>query len=70
MKKLRIRTGLAVLYLWLLVIPVLAAQKLVPVGQVIGLELTDGTVTVAAFADTLGEQARAAGLKVRSEERR
>ena len=40
-----------------------AASLLVPGGQVIGLELQDNTVTVSAFDDSLGCNARAAGLK-------
>ena len=39
------------------------ARELVAVGQVVGLELQDGTVTVAAFDEELGEPARAAGLE-------
>ena len=48
----------------LLSVEVLAAQTLVPVGQVIGIELHDGTVTVAAIDDSLGENVRAAGVQV------
>jgi stage IV sporulation protein B len=40
------------------------AEYLIPVGQVIGLELTDNMVTVAAFDDALGRNAQAAGLRV------
>ena len=40
------------------------AASLVPVGQVVGLEVGDDTVIVAAFDDALGGQARAAGLQV------
>ena len=39
------------------------AQYLIPGGQVIGLELSDGAVTVAAFDDTLGTAAKNAGLR-------
>ena len=39
-------------------------RELVAVGQVVGLELRDGTVTVADFEDTLGAAAQAAGLEV------
>ena len=42
--------------------PVLA-RELVAVGQVVGLELRDGTVTVAAFDENLGGPAQAAGLE-------
>lgn len=44
-----------------------AARLLVPVGEVIGLQLRDGTVTVAAFDDVLGAGAKAAGLKIGDE---
>ena len=45
-----------------LAVPVLA-RELVAVGQVVGLELRDGTVTVAAFDEELGAAARASGLE-------
>ncbi|MBQ8881395.1 MAG: PDZ domain-containing protein [Oscillospiraceae bacterium] len=41
-----------------------AAQMLIPVGQVVGLELADNTVTVASFDEALGEAAQKAGLQV------
>ena len=41
----------------------LAARIVVPVGEVIGIELQDGTVTVAAIDETLGENIRAAGVQ-------
>ena len=41
----------------------LAARTLIPVGEVIGIELQDGTVTVAAIDETLGENIRAAGVQ-------
>ena len=44
-----------------------AARLLVPVGEVIGLQLQDGTVTVAAFDDVLGAGAKAAGLRIGDE---
>ncbi len=37
---------------------------LIPVGEVIGLRLDSGTVTVAAYDDALGSAAREAGLKI------
>ncbi len=67
MKKTGICAALAALCVWLLAVPVLAAQRLVPVGQVIGLELSDGTVTIAAFADSIGDGAKAAGLQIGDE---
>ena len=41
-----------------------AAQMLIPVGQVVGLELVDNTVTVASFDEKLGQAAKEAGLQV------
>ncbi len=64
MKKMTKRIALALLCLWLLPFQAFAAQELVPVGQVVGLELQDGSVTVAAFDEELGAQSRAAGLRV------
>ena len=40
------------------------AQMLIPVGQVVGLELVDNTVTVASFDEKLGQAAKEAGLQV------
>ena len=40
-----------------------AATLLVPGGELIGMELHDNSVTVAAFDETLGQSAKAAGLK-------
>lgn len=48
----------------LLASPTAQAAQVIPVGQVIGLELTNGTVTVAELDDTLGAAARQAGLQV------
>ena len=63
MKNLGKRAVFAVLCLWLLSLPVQAARELIPVGQVIGLELRSGTVTVAGFDPQLGQTARQAGLQ-------
>ncbi len=40
-----------------------AATHLVPGGQVVGLELSDGSVTIAGFDAALGQKAKEAGLK-------
>ena len=48
----------------LLTATVSGAKTLVPGGQVVGLELGDNTVTVAAFDETLGPAAKQAGLKI------
>lgn len=44
-----------------------AAQLLIPVGKIIGLQLRDDTVTVAAYDDAVGNRARDAGLKIGDE---
>ncbi|MDD5863988.1 MAG: SpoIVB peptidase S55 domain-containing protein [Firmicutes bacterium] len=44
-----------------------AAERLIPVGRVVGLQLRDGTVKVAAFDDVLGADAKSAGLKIGDE---
>lgn len=45
----------------------LAAELLIPGGSVIGLELRDDSVTVAAFDDSLGTNAKNAGLRIGDE---
>lgn len=57
----------AILILFLLPAGVQAAELLIPGGQIIGLQLQNGTVTVAAFDDILGSGAREAGLKIGDE---
>ena len=42
----------------------LAAQLLIPGGQLVGVELSNDTVTVAAFDDICGSVARKAGLQI------
>ena len=64
MKKMVNRIALTLVCVFTLCQSVSAARLLVPGGQVIGLELADNSVTVAAFDDTLGAQAKAAGLAV------
>ena len=55
----------AILCLGLLLLPIrAAAAELIPVGQVIGLQLYNDRVTVAAYDDILGGTARKAGLKI------
>ena len=48
----------------LTVVSASAAQMLIPVGQVVGLELADNTVSVASFDEELGQAAKQAGLQV------
>lgn len=57
---------LAVLLI-LLPLSAAAAQTLIPVGSLIGLQLCDDIVTVAAFDDTASSPAKAAGLKIGDE---
>ncbi len=54
----------AILLLCLNLLPVNAfGRELVAVGQVVGLELQDGTVTVTAFDESLGAAVQEAGLE-------
>ena len=57
----------ATLCLWLLCGDAHAAEALVPVGQVVGLELRNDSVSIAAFDDALGDMARKAGLQIGDE---
>ena len=57
----------AALCLWLLCGEAYAAENLIPVGQVVGLELRNDSVSVAAFDDALGAKARDAGLQIGDE---
>ena len=55
----------AFLVLCTLILPAnVCAKELIPVGQVVGLELRDDTVTIAAFDESLGAAAKAAGAAV------
>ena len=44
-----------------------AAENLIPVGNIIGLQLRSGNVTVVAYDENLGANARSAGLKIGDE---
>lgn len=66
--KRKIQTiALAVFFLFLMPVGAKAAEFLIPGGQVIGLQLQNGTVTIAAFDDVLGMNAREKGLQVGDE---
>lgn len=67
MKKFAFRFVLALLLICALPQSANAARFLIPVGQVIGLELGNNTVTVAAFNETLGAAAQDAGLQIGDE---
>ncbi len=64
MKKLLNRTSLLIICVWALSVSVSAVKMLIPVGQVVGLELCDNTVTVTSFDEELGTVAKQAGLQV------
>ena len=66
MKKIFFGTLAAAICLYVLPPEVLAAE-LIPVGEVIGLELSNGSVSVAEFDDFLGGPAQAAGLQIGDE---
>ncbi len=63
MKKFANRFAFLFLTIFLLTPRADAATELIPGGEVIGLQLSDNTVTVTAFDETLGAAAEAAGLK-------
>ena len=64
----RMATRIVLLLFLLSGIPLSAfAETLIPVGQVVGLELNENRITVAAFDDELGTAARNAGLQVGDE---
>ena len=64
MRKMAISAALAVFLLVLFPAASSAEPLLVPVGQTVGLQLRDNTVTIAAFDDALGNAAKNAGLKI------
>ena len=67
MKKLISRIALITVCLWTLQGNALAAELLIPGGQIIGLQLCRDTVTVAAFDDKLGAAGKSAGLQIGDE---
>ena len=67
MKKTVSRIAAAAMCLWMLQGSAFAEELLIPGGQVVGLQLCNDTVTVAAFDDALGSESKAAGLQVGDE---
>ena len=63
MKKLTIRFTTVLLLLAAFCVPVSAATELIPGGQVIGLSLSEGSLTVVEIHEELGKSALDAGLK-------
>ncbi len=62
MKKFPLRLTAALLFLSILPLPAQAVRTLIPMGEVVGLELYNDTVTVAAFDQN--SRAEAAGVQV------
>ena len=54
----------AILIFIMLPVSCRAAEALVPLGRIIGLQLKSDAVTVAAFDDVLGREAKDAGLRI------
>ena len=67
MKQLAKRFVLLFFLLYSIPLTVSAAETLIPVGQVVGLELHGDRLTIAAFDDVLGKNAQAAGLQAGDE---
>ena len=64
MKKSAIRLSALLLCISMVWVTASATDYLIPGGQVIGLSLTDDSVTVAAIDETVGQQARQMGICV------
>ena len=64
MRRMLRSAGLLFVIVAVLPLQAKAARLLVPVGKVIGLQLQNDTLTVAAYDDIYGETARNAGLKI------
>ena len=64
MKKFSSRIGISLLLIiCVFATPAAAATTLIPGGQVVGLQLLGGAVTVADFDESLGSAAKSAGLQ-------
>lgn len=66
MKRMLICTLSAVL-LYMLPVTARAEETLIPVGKIVGLQLRSGNLTVVAYDENLGTNARASGLKIGDE---
>ena len=62
MRKLTVRFAIMALAVFMMTQSVSAAKLLIPVGQVIGLEVRENQVTIAGFDSRLGAAAKEAGL--------
>ena len=61
------RAVTAAAFVLILSVQAQAARMLIPVGKVVGLSLSEGSVTVVAFDDELGASAREAGVQIGDE---
>ena len=61
------RSAVSAALIFAMTLPAAAAKMLIPVGEVVGLSLAEGTVTVVAFDDALGAEAKDAGLQIGDE---
>ena len=64
MKKIINRTSLFFICVWLLSVSASAVKMLIPVGQGVGRELCDNTVTITSFDEKIGTAAKEAGLQI------
>ena len=64
MKKMLRSAGLFFVIVAVLPLQANAARLLIPVGKVIGLQLQNDVLTVAAYDDVFGDAARSAGLQI------
>ena len=67
MKRFLSSVALSVVLFALLPLQARAAELLIPVGRIIGLQLQNDTITVVGYDDALGANARSAGLKIGDE---
>lgn len=67
MKRKIVAAAVWLVFFSLLSLPAQAAQLLIPVGELVGLQLQNDTLTVAAFDEELGSLAKEAGLKIGDE---
>ncbi len=67
MKRKLVRCLTAAVLIFLYSMPAYAARLLIPVGEVVGLSLSEGSVTVAAFHESYGTGALEAGLEIGDE---
>lgn len=67
MKRLLSSLALSAALVFLLPLQAGAAELLIPVGRIIGLQLKNDAIMVVAYDDALGDTARRAGLKIGDE---